>query len=517
MDSDSDDTHTVASQQYRRTKKLISQLPRSTWQERSYAFWVAQQLEANEPWWRPLSAMVLGATTTAMSMVLHLGFRRVLVEDLHKLTDVIESERSRAVVTVANHESTMDDPIIWGAMPARMRWRPDCTRWTLGAREMLYKNPAFNAFFALGQTIPTVRGDGIYQLTVEIGLRKLNQNKWVHVFPEGKINQGAQLLRFKWGVSRMLMEAERTPIVIPMFFSGMREVMPLHQRLPLPRLNPFERIFYIRVGDPIDFTEQVDQWRTARAKIKSLDDAARLDEQVRIRIASQLWDAMSALTKLGYIQKLDSVGSAIGPPLRYAIAVTAMASANVPGHISALTKHCNLALSKDELYRYTELSRESLLKMIATIGAPRVINGTAALMDVLDESVKKMLPTLCRRNREENNYETVHQRGMELWRGVYSKQADKLESKIHAWYPDLIEVIQIDLYGRLLSDTRVLDEKSTELCTIGSLIPINVPAQLKSHVLGAGRLGATDDEIAAATALAETVCAHANDMAHQSL
>ncbi|PIA15113.1 hypothetical protein COEREDRAFT_82310 [Coemansia reversa NRRL 1564] len=295
MDSDSDDTHTVASQQYYRTEKLISQLPRTTWQERSYAFWVAQQLEANEPWWRPLSAMVIGATSTAMSMVLRLGFRQVLVEDLYKLTDVVESTRNRAVVTVANHESLMDDPVIWGAMPARMRWRPEYMRWTLGAQELTYKNPAFNAFFALGQTIPTVRGDGIYQLAVEIGLRKLNQNKWVHVFPESKINQGAQLLRFKWGVSRMIMEAERTPIVIPMFFSGMREVMPLRQKLPLPRLNPFERVFYIRAGDFIDFTEQVEQWRATRAKISSVDDVARLDEQVRIHIASQLWDAVNKL------------------------------------------------------------------------------------------------------------------------------------------------------------------------------------------------------------------------------
>ncbi|KAJ2607476.1 hypothetical protein H4S08_004816, partial [Coemansia sp. RSA 1365] len=214
---------------------------------------------------------------------------------------------------------------------------------------------------------------------------------------------------------------------------------------------------------------------------------------------------------------LDTVGAAIKRPLRYAIAVTAMASANVPGHISALTKHCNGVLSRDELFQYTELSRESLLKMVATIGAPRVINGTAALMETLDESIRKTLPELSRRNKDEYNYETVHQRGVDLWRGVYSKQADKLESKIHAWYPDLIEVIQTDLYGRLLSDSRILDEKSTELCTIGSLIPINVPAQLKSHVLGAGRLGASADEIAAATALAETVCAHANSTHYQSL
>ncbi|KAI9502147.1 tafazzin exon 5 and exon 9 deleted variant long form, partial [Coemansia spiralis] len=167
--------------------------------------------------WRPLSSAVVGTTTLVMSLFLKLGFRKVVVEDLHKLTDVLKDDkRTRPVITVANHQSTMDDPAIWGAMPARMRWNPDYTRWTLGARELLYMNPFMNAFFALGQTIPTVRGDGIYQLAVEIGLRKLKENKWVHVFPEAKVNQENELLRFKWGVSRMIMEAERTPIVIPM-------------------------------------------------------------------------------------------------------------------------------------------------------------------------------------------------------------------------------------------------------------------------------------------------------------
>ncbi|KAJ2423343.1 Lyso-phosphatidylcholine acyltransferase, partial [Coemansia sp. RSA 2522] len=66
-----------------------------------------------------------------MSLFLRLGFRKVVVDDLHKLTDVLERERNRPIVTVANHESTADDPIIWGVMPARLWWKPDCTRWTL--------------------------------------------------------------------------------------------------------------------------------------------------------------------------------------------------------------------------------------------------------------------------------------------------------------------------------------------------------------------------------------------------
>ncbi|KAJ1718480.1 hypothetical protein LPJ61_006610, partial [Coemansia biformis] len=106
-------------------------------------------------------------------------------------------------------------------------------------------------------------------------------------------------------------------------------------------------------------------------------------------------------------------------------------------------------------------------------------------------------------------YEETRQRGMELWRRVYGSQSDRLEAKIGGWCPDLIEVIQTDLYGRLLSDCRVLDARSTELCTICALVPIDVPAQLKSHVLGAGRLGASPEAIAAATAIAQAVCVQA--------
>ncbi|KAJ2522000.1 Lyso-phosphatidylcholine acyltransferase [Coemansia sp. RSA 2049] len=279
--------------------ELASLLPQSSRQERSFAYWVDKQLhmrDSDRKWWRPLSAAVVGGTTTLMGALVKLTFRKVVVEDLHKLTDLLDDDaRGRPVVTVANHQSTMDDPVMWGLLPMRIKWNPDRMRWTLGARELLYMNPLTNAFFALGQTVPTVRGDGIYQLAVEIALRRLNENKWVHVFPEGRVNQDPELLRFKWGVSRMIMESDRTPIVIPMYFSGMSSVLPLGQPSPIPRLNPFKNNLYVKAGDPIDFSLQVEQWRTARAKLVSADEIARLDEQVRVSIAEQLRASVARL------------------------------------------------------------------------------------------------------------------------------------------------------------------------------------------------------------------------------
>ncbi|KAJ2494591.1 Lyso-phosphatidylcholine acyltransferase [Coemansia sp. RSA 2052] len=276
-------------------KELIDRLPRTSWKERSFAYWAERQLRANAPWWRPLSSAVVGVSTTAMSMFLALGFRKVMVEDLHKLTDTLEAKRDRPVITVANHESTMDDPTMWGVMPARMRWNPDYARWTLGAQELLYMNPPMNAFFALGQTIPTVRGDGIYQLAVEIGLRRLKENKWLHIFPEGKVNQGESMIRFKWGVGRLIMESERVPIVLPIFFTGMKEIMPLSQNVPIPRPNPLKSTLYLKVGDAVDFTAQIEEWKAARAKLTSDKDKSQLDERVRIAVVDRLWASLDSL------------------------------------------------------------------------------------------------------------------------------------------------------------------------------------------------------------------------------
>ncbi|KAJ2797106.1 Lyso-phosphatidylcholine acyltransferase [Coemansia helicoidea] len=277
-----------------RAAELIDQLPRGSWQERSFAFWTGRQLQATDRWWQPLSAAVLGATSAVVSAAVALGFRNVVVVDLHKLTDVLEAERTRPIITVSNHESGVDDPLLWGIMPWRL-WTPDNTRWTMGAQELLYKTPPLNAFFALGQTIPTIRGAGIHQLAVEIGLHKLNHNKWVHVFPEGKINQGPGLLRFKWGVGRLVMEAERTPVVVPIFFSGLREVLPLRQPVPVPWLNPFKRELYVRVGDPIDLSAQVREWRAARSVLDSPEAAAQLDRRVRAAISERLRAAVDDL------------------------------------------------------------------------------------------------------------------------------------------------------------------------------------------------------------------------------
>ncbi|KAI7860353.1 acyltransferase-domain-containing protein [Circinella umbellata] len=143
------------------------------------------------------------------------------VYNLDKLMEIVEQEdRNRALITVSNHESVWDDPILWGALPLETLLTPHKMRWVLGAADICFTTLFRSLFFALGQTIPTIRGSGIYQPGVDYAIHKSNQNGWIHIFPEARVNQTTSMIRFKWGVGRIIMESDRCPIVIPVWHNG---------------------------------------------------------------------------------------------------------------------------------------------------------------------------------------------------------------------------------------------------------------------------------------------------------
>lgn len=80
-----------------------------------------------------------------------------------------------------------------------------------------------------------------------------NRHAWVHIFPEACVHQHprAALRYFKWGVSRLILESEPAPDVVPMFLDGTSRIMPEDREFPrfLPRVGVRLRVAF---GDALD-------------------------------------------------------------------------------------------------------------------------------------------------------------------------------------------------------------------------------------------------------------------------
>jgi len=60
------------------------------------------------------------------------------------------------------------------------------SRWIPAASEILFPNRALSFVGVIGRCVPVTRGLGVYQDGMDFCLEKLNQSKWLHLFPEGE-------------------------------------------------------------------------------------------------------------------------------------------------------------------------------------------------------------------------------------------------------------------------------------------------------------------------------------------
>ncbi|THH05548.1 hypothetical protein EW145_g4713 [Phellinidium pouzarii] len=152
----------------------------------------------------PVNHILSVCTITTIGLVckafLNLGFcKSVAVTGLDHLVRALddnERNNGRGIVTVANHISTLDDPVTWGVLPARCYVHLRDMRWALGASDIMFTNPG-----------------------------------------------------------RILMETQRLPVVIPMWLSGFEDIMsePRPTSIPakfLPRLRQSVRITFAPPVDP---------------------------------------------------------------------------------------------------------------------------------------------------------------------------------------------------------------------------------------------------------------------------
>lgn len=97
------------------------------------------------------------------------------------------------------------------------------------------------------------------------------RHAWVHIFPEGRVHQreDRQMRYFKWGVSRLILESEPCPDVVPMWIEGFEQVY--HEARESPRFLPrpgkqLSVTFGTRVDTEEAFGDLRRRWRALRAR-----------------------------------------------------------------------------------------------------------------------------------------------------------------------------------------------------------------------------------------------------------
>lgn len=217
------------------------------------------------------------------------------VHNVEKLDEALRKARSenRALLTVMNHMSVVDDPTFYAALPFRFHTDIDTIRWGFGAHNICFLTPTLSWFFNLGKILGTKRfGAGPFQSSLDAAIRILSpddtldleflplvrseekptllqelqtltpvseqtallarplkpapestnvllskspfirtKTSWFHVFPEGFVLQLHEphqnsMRYFKWGISRLILESTRAPVVVPIFASGFEKIAP---------------------------------------------------------------------------------------------------------------------------------------------------------------------------------------------------------------------------------------------------------------------------------------------------
>lgn len=165
---------------------------------------------------------IVATVTVLLSKLFAIFFTNTHTHNRLTLLKVVNSRDP--LLTVSNHTTGIDDPLIWAAaFTARellIFANCDRLRWVSGAKEIMFNHPILAWYFTNTRVLPTIRGNGVMQECVDKSVAILKRrNGWMHVFPEGRVNKNSRRIygRLKWGIGRMMAEAKPTLLPIRHF------------------------------------------------------------------------------------------------------------------------------------------------------------------------------------------------------------------------------------------------------------------------------------------------------------
>ncbi|KAK7101823.1 hypothetical protein V1264_020148 [Littorina saxatilis] len=231
--------------------------------------------------WKISSRLVMAAVG-ACSKIWIEWLNKTKVHNEKTLTEAVESRPAeRGLVTISNHSCCIDDPLMWGVLKMSSLLSNSSMRWTPTAEDICFTKQLHAWFFSMGQCVPVRRGCGVYQKSMDFLLDKLNYGQWVHFFPEGKVNLADdKLLRFKWGVGRLIAECKISPIVLPIVHIGMENVLPNKT----PYIPQIRKNVTLLVGNPMDFAKDIELLKSLKKSPRDIRKhiTDRLQEELRI-------------------------------------------------------------------------------------------------------------------------------------------------------------------------------------------------------------------------------------------
>ncbi|KAG9774092.1 hypothetical protein KCU88_g5568, partial [Aureobasidium melanogenum] len=136
--------------------------------------------------WRSASYQTILAVSTFSRLFLY-GLNKTEVHGLPRFLDLLKSRsdyktRRKGLLTVSNHISVLDDPLIWGVLPLSFAAFHGYMnhRWGFGSHDICFQNSPLSHFFTLGQVLPTHRTahspyGGPFQATMTEGVRLLSK------------------------------------------------------------------------------------------------------------------------------------------------------------------------------------------------------------------------------------------------------------------------------------------------------------------------------------------------------